>query len=234
MTRLEQHKQKQFYRKVVLMISLLIFLVLFIFFIGFQFILKSSSFVGGLGKDSDAQASQEDFFGNLDVDALPSATNSAQFIVSGSVSNFDIVEVYVNKSKKKTKILDGKDTFSEKISGLEKGKNEVYIKALTEDKKHSDKSDVFTLMYKNEKPKLEISEPADNTKTDKTEIAIMGITDKDVSIRVNDLPTVVDSQGGFRYTVRLKEGENKIKVVAEDDAGNIEQKELTISYQKDG
>jgi len=33
--------------------------------------------------------------------------------------------------------------------------------------------------------------------------------------------------------VRLKEGENKIQIVAEDIVGNQEQKELKVTYSKD-
>ncbi len=234
MTRLEQHKQKVFYRKVVGMTALLIFLLIFIFFIGFQVILKSSGFVGSLGKDTDTtQNQEEDFFGTLDVDEVPPATNSASFIISGNITDFDTLEFYINNSKKKSVNVKGKDSFSQKIPGLQKGKNEVYIKAITEDRKHSKKSDVYTLLYKSEKPKLEVKEPGDDSKTDKTEITVAGTTDQDVTIKVNSFPTVVDAQGGFRTTVRLQEGENKIIIMAIDDAGNTEQKEIKVTYQKE-
>jgi hypothetical protein len=230
MTRLEKHKQKLFYKKVAIMVGLLVFITLFLFFVGFQFILKSSGFVSNLKNTDKTETVTEDFFGNLAVDAVMSATNSADLVVSGSSSNFNKVEFYINDKKVKT--IDAKDTFSETIGKLQKGKNEIYIKAVTNNNKHSKSSDTYLVNYKNEKPKLDISEPSDNLKTDKSEIKISGKTDPDVAIKVNGSPVVVDSQGGFQQSMLLKEGENKFTVLAEDDAGNSEHKDITVIYEK--
>ncbi len=231
MSRLEKHKQKLFYKKVALMIGVVILLLAFVFFIGFQFILKSSGYVGTFNKKESQTSQSEDFIGTLDIDPVVSATNSAQFIITGSSNQFDTLEYYIND--KKVKISDASDTFSEKIGDLQKGKNDVYIKAISKDKKHSKSSDTFSVIYKNDKPKLEISEPNDNTKTDKSEIKIAGKTDKDVTVQINSSPVVVDAQGKFQQSLRLNEGDNKFTIIALDDAGNSEKKELTVVYHKD-
>jgi hypothetical protein len=234
MTRLEEHKQKVFYQKVALMVGILILLIAFIFFVGFQFILKSSGYVGNLSSKSDSLTPQADnFYGTLDLDELPSATNSASFIISGSVTNFDTVQFFINEKKIQSSSVDSKGTFNKTVSGLEKGKNEVYVKALTSDQKHSKTSDTYTIHYKSDKPKIEISEPGDNSKTDHSEIKVMGKTDPDVSVKINNSPVVVDSQQQFQQIVNLKEGENKIDIWVQDDAGNSDQKELTVTYKKD-
>ena len=61
----------------------------------------------------------------------------------------------------------------------------------------------------------------------------MGETDKETYIKVNDLPVVVDAQGVFQTMVKLKEGENKIAIIAQDVAGNSEEKILILTYEKD-
>jgi hypothetical protein len=196
--------------------------------------LRSSGFVGTLGNKSDTQSSQsENFFGTLDVDEMPSATNSAEFLVTGTVTNFDKVEFFVNDKKVQSGLVDSKDAFSKIVGSLEKGKNEVYVKALTSDSKHTKVSETFTIYYKNEKPLLEITEPGDNSRTNRPEIKIAGKTDKGVAVHINQSPVVVNSEGVFQQTVRLNEGENKITIDVEDDAGNTDQKILTVTYQKD-
>ncbi|MEO6509092.1 MAG: hypothetical protein ABIO02_03995 [Patescibacteria group bacterium] len=233
MTRLEQHKQKIFYQKVALMVGILLVLLAFVFFIGFQVILKSSGFVGTIGSKSETDSSDVDnFFGTLNVDDLPIATNSAKLMISGSVDDFDKLEFYINDKKVDSSPADT-DTFNEIIGNLTKGKNEIYVKALTNDKKHSKTSPILSITYTNEKPLLEITSPGDNAKVNKSEVKIEGKTDKGVEIKINDLPTVVDAQGSFQQAITLKEGENKIHVVAQDDAGNTEQRELTIVYERD-
>ena len=233
MTRLEKHTQKVFYQKVTAMVVLLLVLIVFIFLIGFQFILKSSGFVGGLSSKSDVTSSQGDeFYGTLSVDELPSATNSAQFVISGSTTNYDKVEYYINDEKvDSTPIQSG--NFSKVIGDLHKGKNSVHVNAITSDRKHVKKSDTFLITFKTDKPKLDISSPSDNSKTDKPDITVSGSTDKDVTIQINDSPTVVDANGGFSQSLTLKEGDNKIVVKATDDAGNVEEKDITVNYQKD-
>ena len=89
------------------------------------------------------------------------------------------------------------------------------------------------MLYKSEKPKLEIKEPQDGLKTNKQEVNLVGETDKETYIKVNDLPVVVDAQGVFQTTLKLKEGENKIIITAQDIADNLEEKVLTVIYEKE-
>ena len=70
------------------------------------------------------------------------------------------------------------------------------------------------------------------TKT-KQELSVEGKTDVGVTVRINNQPVVVDVQGNFKKSIRLKEGENTLEVIAEDDAGNQEKKEIKVKYQKD-
>ncbi len=104
---------------------------------------------------------------------------------------------------------------------------------MTKDNKNEKKTSDYNVFYSDDKPKLEITEPQDNSKTSKSEITIIGSTDNDITVRTNNLPVIVDATGKFRTTLRLKEGENKIEISAVDDAGNNETKTITVTYQKD-
>lgn len=186
------------------------------------------------GENTKTAEKKDEFYGSLNIDDIPIATNSARFTVTGTVTNYDELEFYINGKKIKDLTFKSSDSFSEEIGSLQLGQNEVYFKALTKKSKEQKESPKYSILYKTVKPKLEILEPAqETTKTSNQEIKISGKTDQEVFIKINNLPTVIDSSGNFQTTIRLKEGENVIEVTAEDNAGNIERKTFTVSYQKD-
>ncbi|MCX7881346.1 MAG: hypothetical protein N2482_02445 [Patescibacteria group bacterium] len=234
MTRLENYHKKQFYKKLILFIFLFIILFFLFFNWGVKIIFNSAIFISRLIKKNEETViieTNNPFYGNLTIDSLPNATNSAKVIISGTLTNFEIVEFYLNNEK--IKEIETIEKFEEELEELKEGENEIYLIAKTKDKKHIKKSSKYTVLFKKEKPKLEIIEPTDNFKTDKEEIKILGKTDKEVMIKINDLPIVVDAQGSFQTFIKLKEGENKIDIEALDIAGNLETKTLTVVYQKE-
>jgi len=116
---------------------------------------------------------------------------------------------------------------------LVKGSNEVFIKALSSDNKSKKSTNIYTVLFKQEKPKLEISQPNDKEVISQSETLLKGSTDKEVFVKIDDLPVVVDVNGNFQTNLRLKEGDNAILIVALDIAGNSETKTLTVIYQKE-
>lgn len=236
MSRLNSYQQKQFRNKLIFYILCISTLVVLLFTFGLKLIVNTTLFISEVTSDkknSQSTEKKEDFYGILNIDDLPIATNSAKIAVSGSSSNFEKIEFYLNSEKIKEISLKSSEVFSEEIGDLKLGENEIYLKAIAKDSKNQRKSTFFTILYKNEKPKLEVSEPSDATKTSQSTIKVAGKTDGDIYIKVNRLPLVTDSNGNFQTTVNLNSGENKIIVAAEDNAGNIETKTLTVSYQKD-
>ncbi len=235
MSRLQSHKNKVFTTQVALVIFLFIFVLGFIFTTGFKILLNSSVFINQLfNKNSDQTTTKEkeSFIGDFSVDSIPTATNSAKIIVSGTIINYDSLILYLNKEKMdETPVAS--DSFSIELGNLKKGDNEIYLLAKSKKSKTEKQSETFKVVYKDDKPKLEISEPSDQLKTNKQEIKIVGSTDKENSVKINSLPVVVDYQGGFQTSVKLNDGENKINIVVEDAYGNIETKTLTVNYQKD-
>lgn len=181
---------------------------------------------------SKQQASQQtESFNSVNIDPIPSATNSANLNFSGSSLNFDKLEIYLNDEKQDE--ISISDSFTGEIKGLEKGTNTVHFIAKSSSSKEIKKTPSYDILYKSDKPKLEVQEPNDNTKTNKEDIKISGLTDKETTIRVNGQPLIVDVGGKFTTMFRLKDGENKIEITAEDIVGNQEKKSLTITYSKD-
>lgn len=226
---------KNFSKTITVFTILLIITVILIFTVGLKLLLNSSVFVADFfNKKSPPPLNKSvDVYGSFDIDDIPIATNSARFIISGSVVNYDKIQFYINNEKVKEIDSFSSDTFVEEIGDLEEGDNKVYLKALTGDGKATKKTNVYTVIFKSSKPKLEISEPGDKTVTPNQEITVKGITDKEVFVKINDLPVVVDVNGNFLTLVRLKEGENQIQITAADMAGNTESKTISLNYQKE-
>ena len=235
MGRLEQTRKKQLNNTIYFSLFILILVVIFILTVGIKILLNTSSFVARISekKTNTTLKKNQNLIEDVDIDSIPVATNSSRIFVGGTVVNFDQVEFYLNGDLVKESSLLSSDSFIEEIGDLVKGQNEVFVIGKLKDSDEEKKSNIFTVFYKSDKPKLDIKEPQDNSKTNNLEIKIMGETDKETYIKVNDLPVVVDSQGIFQTMVRLKEGENKITITAQDVAENKEEKILTVIYEKD-
>lgn len=236
MSRLENHRARQFRQRLIIIGLLAIILIGLLATVGLRALVNSSLFVREFisQKSEDTETNQNDnFFGSLNLDPVPEATNSAQLVVSGNAVDFTHIEFYINDQKVEEIDLNDSPQFSEEIGDLKKGVNNLSIKAVNEKLKKEKTSDTFNVSYIDEKPKLEIKEPSDKSRTTKNEISIIGETGKEITIRINNSPVIVDAQGTFRHSVRLKEGENKIKVNATDKAGNKEEQELTVQYEKE-
>lgn len=234
MRRIERVQEKKLKNTLIVYFFVFFLVIYFIFNFGIKFLLSTSSFISGLFPQPSAKPlfKIEESFNSIDISSIPQATNSAQIVISGSILNFDVLEFYLNEKKIK-QIESSSDVFSEEIGDLEKGDNDIYIKARSKDSKTVKNTIIYKVFYKSEKPKLEITEPPDNFTTNSQEIKIKGKTEKEIYIHVNDLPVVVDANGNFETSIRLKDGDNQITAVAQDIAGNTESKMLKVTYQKD-
>ena len=229
MSRLLKHKQK----KALLFLALVIVGVFVIFTIGFQLIIKGSVFVANLfGDKSDLLQVENQVLSEINVNEIPTATNSSKIRISGNTYNVETLIIFLNNQEVKQIQISSKNEFNTIIDNLTDGQNEIYFIG---DLKRSDKrkkSDIYTVISKTSKPKIEITSPKDRTNTPKTEIDIIGKTDTNTSVTINNQPVVVGSDGNFKYLVRLNEGENKFLITAQDEAGNTENLTLTIIYEK--
>lgn len=234
MSRLESHQKKQFVRKIIFYSICLVLLVVLLVFVGLKLLINATLFISNLGKKpTQSTQNSQNFFGNVNISNVPESTNSAQIFVSGSTSNFDTIEFYINGEKVKQIDVKSSDSFSEEIGDLKKGTNEVYVTGKSNNAKQTKDSEKFTVSYVADKPKLEVTDPQDNSTVNKPDITISGNTNPGISLKVNAAPAVVDTQGHFQYQIQLKEGDNKVEIAAQDDAGNTEQKTITVKYQKD-
>jgi len=231
MSRLERHYRRQIKERMFIFIGIFVLCIILLFTVGLPFVLNGSISLSHLfSKQKDDTDRRNPILQSIELDPLPESVNKNSITVSGHAANFDKIQIYVNDANVKEVSLPSDGSFSEDITNLIKGDNKIYVVALSDNgQKQSSPS---TVSYLADKPKLEVSDPSDNSTTDHDEVQVKGTTNKDITIKVNDLPVVVDASGGFQTLVKLNEGENKIKIIALDDAGNTEEKTLTVKYEK--
>ena len=164
------------------------------------------------------------------LDFFPEATASANITVSGIASKKQTVNLYINDELTNTAGADnnGKFVFKEVLNP---GENTVKTKAVVNNKE-SDFSNILTISFKNAPPSLNITSPSDNQSfsKDQNTAVIKGTTDADVKVIVNGFWAIVDDSGNFSYTLSLQNGDNHIKIVATDPAGNKNEKEVKVNY----
>ncbi|MFZ2206437.1 MAG: hypothetical protein WA061_07310 [Microgenomates group bacterium] len=233
MSRLEHHKNKTFAQKMLIGAVLFVAFIIFFFSAGIKILVSFTLFLNQLANGGTKQQAtqQKEEFNSINIDPIPSATNSASIVFSGTALNFNALEIYVNGEK--TDDISISDTFEGEIKDLIKGNNKISFIAKSTHSKETKKTAIYEVLYKDEKPKLEIQEPNDNSRTNKEDVRISGKTDNETSIRINGQPIITDSEGKFTTLFRLKDGENKIEIIAEDIVGNQEKKNLTVTYSKD-
>lgn len=233
MSRLENYKKKKGNTRIILYLVILIALIYFVLTTGIQMLINSSIFISNIGKKTTTTDTQnvQDFTLPPEILDYPIATNSAKAKVSFRIALDKKYEVFVNdvSIKKSTSIEEKLD---QEID-LKKGENSFYVLLIDDKTKINKPSQTVKIIYSDAKPKLEITSPSSGDKVNREEIAINGQTDKDIEIRINEMPVVLNSEYKFSQTVRLREGENKFMIVAFDNAGNKEEKEITVSYVKD-
>jgi len=233
MSRLENHQNKQIMQRIVIAIVLFIAFIVFFFSAGIKMLVSFTLFINQLvnSKSKQLPTQQTETLNTVSIDPIPSATNSSTLAFSGTALNFDTLEIYLNEEKQDE--IQISDTFVGEINGLEKGTNTVYFIAKSAASKETKKTPSYNILYKDDKPKLEIQQPSDNTTVNKEDVQISGQTDIETTIRINDQPLIVDVDGKFTTMFRLKEGENKIHITAEDIVGNQTNQDLTVTYSKD-
>ncbi len=194
-------------------------------------LIKLSVFIAGFKKDAPQITSENVVALEPYLDPQPSATNSGTINITGSAVEGTVVLIFVNESKKDEKIIgkDGLFTFSN--VRLIEGANEIYAIAKY-DKKESPPSTKMTLTYKTEPPILEITTPKDADKiTGENEVEIVGVTEVDSSVTINERYVLVSPNGEFSGQFKLTSGENKFEIKSVDLAGNSSTKTIQVVYE---
>lgn len=150
------------------------------------------------------------------------ATNTAQIDIAGYASPGAKVGLFLDDDKKQTVDVSGDGSFKFSDVSLSLGTNNIYGKSIDEKNQESLPSKTLVIIFDNEKPNLDISEPADNTIINGGEkkVKISGKTEAGVLVYVNGNQVIVDKDGNFATIQDLNEGDNNFDIKATDAATN--------------
>ncbi len=159
------------------------------------------------------------------------ATNTATIKISGYSSSNSKVEIYLDDALKDTASTSDDGSFTSSDLSLSLGTNNIYGKTVNGDHK-SLASKTIKLIYSNDKPKLDISEPQDGAQVhggDK-KVKVSGKTDPLNSVSINGSTVIVNSDGSFASDTGLNDGDNNITIIATNPVGNSTKSERKVSY----
>lgn len=225
--RLESQSRKNLFLSILGIIIVLILLVKF----GIPLLVNFSLFLSGQKKsDETSKSASTAYLSPPVLDQSANATNSAEFIITGTAVSDEEIDLYVNGSLSEKKEAESNGNFSFKVT-LQTGDNKIKAKAKKDDKE-SDFSNELEITYKNNPPSLSVDSPTDGQKFEKDQntAQVLGKTDSEVRITVNRFWAVIDENNSFSYTLPLQNGENTIKIEAVDQAGNKAEKEIKVTY----
>lgn len=162
------------------------------------------------------------------------ATNSAQITISGYAQKNQKITLYLNSQQIDTTTVDGNNNFQFPSETLQNGQNTLQAKASGSNNMQSDYSNSLTILYLKNPPSLTIAKPSDGqtfSKGSTTTVSVAGTTDPNVKVTVNGFWAIIDAQGNYSYLYTVSNGDNDIKVIATDEAGNQTTKEIHIHVQ---
>ena len=222
-------------RKTIFLTSLgiLIILILLIKF-GINLLVGFSVFLAGTKNQTstNAKSSGDTFIAAPVLNPLPNATNSATIVISGKSQSGKTIKLFINNDMKDTAQSDnnGNFSFNETLSA---GDNLIEAKT-AQNNNTSDFSNSFTVSFKNSAPSLTVDSPSDGQSfsKDQNSVNVTGKTDANVSVTVNGFWAIINESNSYSYNLPLQNGDNQIKVIAVDSAGNKTEKDLKVTYSQ--
>lgn len=236
-SRLTRNFERRTIRNTILMVLGIILIIFIIVKFGISFLVGFSGFLTSPNQSS--QTTSQNQIGYIPppvLNPLPTATNSAHIVISGKAAKDETINLYINNDLQDKVMTDsnGNFSFSENLS---LGNNLINAKS-EKNSKQSDFSNSINTSYLNSQPKLDVDSPSDGQKFDKNTIGtgntinISGKTDPGVSVTVDGFWAVIDDNNNFSYTLALQNGDNQIKIVATDQAGNKTEKDLKVNFSQ--
>lgn len=231
-SRLSERIEDQTRRNVILSIIGIVLILGILWKFGLPFLATASFMLAG-GHQQTTEKEKPAYVSPPTLHDTFSATNSAKISISGSTVKDATVSLFVNNAKIDSIQVKDKNTFSFDNVSLIHGENTLKTQADIQGVK-SDFSNIVTITYLNKAPELSIESPSDGAEFHKENkvIDITGKTDPGVKVTVNDFWAIVDTDGNYSYSLSLHDGDNEVKVVASDDAGNKTDKQIKVKYSE--
>lgn len=221
-------------RKRILISVLGIFAIIaFIVFFGLKLLVGFSLLVLRIQGASPTPAPSQSILIAPVLNPLPEATNSASLTLTGSATGGTTLILYLNDSEEKKVSVPSDGTFSIPLT-LKEGASTLSAKITDEKGNISNLSNVISVLIKKSAPAIEVDEPPDGSTVTSAQntITVRGKVEENSSVTVNGRLAIVSADGSFRLIYGLSEGDNSIRIVATDPAGNQTTIDRKVTYKK--
>lgn len=160
------------------------------------------------------------------------ATNLSPYLLKGFAEPGSKVFVSVNGNE--NEVVTGDDGVFEAELGLTEGEN--VFSAVSEDAagNRSRETEAYQIDLDSQLPSLAIDNISDGQEfigKDQQQLTIAGITDPSARVYINQRLVLARTDGSFKFTLRLNEGENKLTFKVIDKAGNEAEFEYTVFFK---
>lgn len=165
------------------------------------------------------------------LNQLPEATNKNEIEIDGLTEEGATVIISFNgKSEEVVADSEGKFAFS---FPLNDGENLISAKARDQAGNESQEGKVYTIVFDNKSPKLEISTPSDGASffgAKQRQVTVQGTTETGVTLTINDRLVKVEEDGSFTFASTLGEGANSFNLKSTDKAGNQNERTISVNF----
>lgn len=159
------------------------------------------------------------------------ATNTAQIEIPGYATPNSKVELFLDDGEKGTIEVGDDGSFIFRDINLNFGTNNIYGKTVDEKGIESLPSKTLIIIFDNEKPPLDVSEPEDGKKVQgERKIKFAGKTEIGAKVYINGNQIIVDKDGNFSSDQSLNDGDNNYTVRASDSALNFSELSRMINF----
>ncbi|OIP87759.1 hypothetical protein CO009_01220 [Candidatus Shapirobacteria bacterium CG_4_8_14_3_um_filter_35_11] len=232
-SRLEKKEDEEITKKTVVMGVVTILVLIMVLVFGLPFLIKVSVLLGEV-KNKNAKEQIEKIMPPLPPRLIVNyeATNSAIISVSGLAEATSKVKLLKNDVSLGEVVTQISGEFVFTNISLDEGENQLAAFASSEKSGSSEMSKVVTIIYDKVAPPLTMTNPSeDSLKVDVADFDVVGQSEKDVSVTVNNRYAMVDDTGKFKIKFQLNAGKNDIEVVVRDLAGNETKKKISITFE---
>lgn len=163
----------------------------------------------------------------------PEATNSGDLTITGSATGGTTLVLYLNDTEAKKMSLPSDGNFSLPLS-LRDGTSTLSAKIMDDKGNVSTLSNVITILIKKTPPILQVDQPTDGSTvtSDQNTITVSGKAEENSSVTVNGRLAIVSHDGSFNLVYSLLQGDNTIRIIATDAAGNQTTVNRKVTYTK--
>lgn len=231
-SRLAMTEEKKNIKRAYLYVLLSIVGLIFLVFLGIPTLVKFAGFLGDIAK-SDKPVEINDITPPAppQLDSIPEFTNSESIDITGFSENGATITINTNNNMAEVVAnSDGKFIF---LFNLEKGENSISASAKDTSGNTSNETKVYTIVFDNEEPKLEVTAPKDGDSfygTGQRQVSIKGTVNEKVDLRINDKFVTIKDDNSFNFTTTLNEGVNTFEIKATDPAGNQTSTSLSVNF----